>query len=147
MNTDPDETVHDSPKGWVADHIHDYVSSDGEQGHRWRGVETLLLTTRGRKSGKLRRTALIYGEVDGGYVVVASYGGSPRHPEWYLNLMAHPEVRVQVGPDVVDGAARTTTGEERSRLWTLMCGIWPDYDNYQKRTSREIPVVLIEVSR
>ena len=146
MESQSDETVHDSPKGWVAHHIDDYVSSGGEKGHRWRGVETLLLTTRGRKTGKLRRTALIYGKSGPDFVVVASYGGAPRHPEWYLNLVANPEVRIQAGPDVFDGVARTTTGEERSRLWEMMSQIWTDYPSYQKRTTREIPVVVIEIA-
>lgn len=139
-----DEKVHDSPKGWVAEHIRSYLESGGRRGHRWRGVNTLLLTTRGRKTGKLRRTALIYGEDGDRYLVVASMGGAPKHPEWYLNLTADPKVRVQVGKDEFDAVASTVAGDERSRIWKLMAEIWPDYDKYQKRTTRQIPVVVLE---
>jgi deazaflavin-dependent oxidoreductase (nitroreductase family) len=138
------EEIHDSPKGWVASHIDDYVKTGGRKGHRWNGADTLLLTTRGRKTGKLRRTALIYGTDGDAHVVVASYGGAPQHPEWYLNLAAEPRVTIQVGSEVSEGLARTARGEERSRLWAQMTGIWPDYDAYQHRTEREIPVVVIE---
>ena len=109
--------VHDSPTGWVADHIKSYVESDGEQGHVWNGVPTLLLTTKGRKSGELRRTALIYGEHDGTYLLVASQGGADKHPAWYLNLEANPEVHVQVGADRFSARARTATEQEKPELW------------------------------
>ena len=101
------EEVVDSPTGWVAKHIKEYVETGGEKGHTWQGVPTLLLTTRGRKTGKLRRTALIYGRSGDSYVVVASIGGAPKHPKWYLNLVANPEVELQVGPDLKSGRART----------------------------------------
>jgi deazaflavin-dependent oxidoreductase (nitroreductase family) len=120
------------------------VASDGKSGHQWSGVNTLLLTTRGRKTGKLRRTALIYGRDGDRFLVVASKGGSHQHPNWYLNLRDHPEVHVQVGADKFVAKARTAVGKERSRLWGLMAAIWPQYERYQKRTSREIPVVLLE---
>jgi len=139
-----DEEVVDSPTGWVAKHIKSYVESDGEEGHTWRGVPTLLLTTRGRRTGVLRRTALIYGRDGDRYLVVASIGGAPRHPMWYLNLVADPMVRLQVGPEIVSGRARTADEDERPRLWEQMAGIWPDYDRYQKRTDRRIPVVIID---
>jgi deazaflavin-dependent oxidoreductase (nitroreductase family) len=108
-------------------------------------VPTLLLTTRGRKSGKLRRTALIYGK-DGEerYLLVASKGGALEHPSWYLNLAAHPEVEVQVGADKFAARARTADAQEKPRLWQVMASIWPDYDGYQKNTSRDIPVVIVE---
>jgi deazaflavin-dependent oxidoreductase (nitroreductase family) len=138
------EEVFDSPVGWVAQHIRGYVESEGENGHHWRGVNTLLLTTRGRKSGKLRRTALIYGREGDDYVVVASKGGAQKHPEWYLNLTANPDVEVQVGGAKFSARARTVTFEEKPGLWRLMTSDWPDYDNYQKRTTREIPVVVLE---
>ena len=138
------EEVFDSPTGWVAQHIRGYVESDGEKGHHWRGVQTLLLTTRGRKSGKLRRTALIYGQDGDRYIVVASKGGAQEHPEWYLNLVANPEVRLQVGADKFTALARTATAEEKPALWHLMTSIWPDYDSYQGRTKREIPVIVLE---
>ncbi len=138
------EKIFDSPTGWVADHIHEYVETGGSRGHLWRGVPTLLLTTRGRKSGKLRRTALIYGRDGDHYVVVASRGGHPQHPAWYLNLVDNPAVQVQVGAEVFTAHARTATSEEKARLWPVMVSIWPDYENYQKSTDREIPVVVLE---
>ena len=141
----PQEKVTDSPTGWVAKHVHRYVETDGREGHEWRGVPTLLLTTRGRKSGKLRRTALIYGK-DGEerYLLVASKGGAPEHPSWYLNLTEHPEVEVQVGADKFAARARTAAAQEKPRLWQVMASIWPDYDGYQKKTGRDIPVVIVE---
>lgn len=138
------EEVVDCPTDWVNRHIRTYVESGGQTGHRWNGVPTLLLTTRGRKSGKLRRTALIYGRDDDGYVVVASIGGAPRHPSWFLNLEADPEVGLQVGPDVMQGQARITTGAERERLWAKMIEIFPKYDEYRQKTQREIPVVVLD---
>ena len=134
----------DSPTGWVAKHIRDYVETDGEKGHRWRGFPTLLLTTRGRKSGQLRRTALIYAREGESYLLVASLGGSPKHPLWYLNLVEDPEVTLQVGAELIRGRARTATAEERPRLWKKMAEVYPEYDNYQKKTDREIPVVIVD---
>lgn len=138
------EDVLDSATGWVAEHTRRYVETNGEEGHLWRGVNTLVLTTRGRKSGKLRRNALIYGRDGDHYVIVASKGGAPRHPMWYLNLMADPNVRVQVGADQFNARARTALPEEKARLWPLMVSIWPAYEDYQKKTSREIPVIILE---
>ncbi|GAB3171485.1 deazaflavin-dependent oxidoreductase (nitroreductase family) [Micromonospora palomenae] len=139
------EQVLDSPEGWVADHIRRYVETGGEQGHEWRpGVFTLLLTTRGRRSGKLRRTALIYGRDGDDYLVVASQGGAPQHPAWYLNLLADPEAEVQVGAETFAVRARTAGPEEKPRMWRTMTDIWPAYDGYQTRTDREIPVVVLE---
>lgn len=138
------EQVFDSPTGWVADHIRRYVESDGRNGHRWNGVDTLLLTTRGRRSGKLRRTALIYGRDGDRYVVVGSRGGAATHPQWYLNLRAEPEVEVQVGADKFRARAMVTAGAERDRLWQMMASIFPQYDQYRERTAREIPVVALE---
>jgi deazaflavin-dependent oxidoreductase (nitroreductase family) len=139
------EEVVDSPTGWVNKHIRQYVESGGTKGHEWRkGVPALLLTTRGRKSGVLRRSALIYGTDGERYYVVASNGGSPGHPAWYLNLTAEPTVEVQVGPETFTATARTAEGDERAELWSVMTALWPDYDNYQKRTERQIPVVVLE---
>jgi deazaflavin-dependent oxidoreductase (nitroreductase family) len=140
----PQDEVFDSPTGWVAQHIRDYVETGGRKGHRWRGVSTLLMTTRGRKSGKLRRTALIYGEDGDRYLVVASKGGARKHPSWYLNLLEHPEVELQVGAEKFPARARTATDEEKQRLWQLMTSIWPDYDQYQAKTERHIPIVIFE---
>jgi deazaflavin-dependent oxidoreductase (nitroreductase family) len=143
--TGADEEVIDSPEGWVARHIRRYLDSDGAKGHEWRpGVFTLLLTTRGRRSGKLRRTALIYGRDGDRYLVVASVGGSARHPAWYLNLVDHPEVEVQVGAERFPATARTASAEEKPRLWSLMTAIWPAYEGYQRKTRRDIPVVILE---
>ena len=139
------EQVLDSPEGWVADHIRRYVETDGAEGHEWRpGVYTLLLTTRGRRSGKLRRTALIYGRDGDDYLVVASQGGAPEHPAWYLNLLADPEVQVQVGAETFTARARTGGPEEKPRMWRTMTATWPAYDDYQRKTDREIPVVVLE---
>jgi deazaflavin-dependent oxidoreductase (nitroreductase family) len=138
------EQLSDSPVGWVSEHIQRYVDTDGEEGHIWNGVPTLLLTTRGRKSGEQRRTALIYGTDGDRYVLVASQGGAPTHPSWYLNLAADPQVDVQVKDDKFTARARTVSGEERARLWETMAAIWPDYNEYQTRTDREIPVVVLE---
>ena len=138
------EDVMDSPTGWVAEHIRRYIETDGRQGHEWRGVHTLLLTTRGRKTRKLRRTALIYGRDGDRYVVVASQGGAPAHPAWYLNLTADPQVQLQVGADRFTARARTADPDEKPRLWRTMAQIWPAYDSYQAKTAREIPVVILE---
>jgi deazaflavin-dependent oxidoreductase (nitroreductase family) len=141
---DPDERVTDSPTGWVAKHIQRYVESDGKSGHRWSGVDTLLLTTRGRSTGTLRRTALIYGRDRGRFIVVASNGGSKPHPDWYQNLAADPHVFVQVADERFEAVARTATPRQKPRLWRSMVSIWPEYENYQTRTTREIPVVILE---
>jgi len=139
-----DETPVDPQGGWVADHVRRYVASDGADGHQWRpGVPTLLLTTRGKRSGTARRTALIYGEHGDAYVVVASYGGAPQHPDWYVNLAADPEVVIQVGDRVMPGRAETVGAADRDDLWRLMASIWPAYDDYQAKTDRQIPLVRI----
>lgn len=144
--TNPHE-VHDSPSAWVAEHIQRYVASDGENGHEWRGAPTLLLTTLGRKSGEWHRTALIYGQDGDNYIIVASRGGHPHHPSWYLNLVANPEVRVQVNADKFTAQARPASPAEKARLWPLMTALWPDYDAYQAKTEREIPVVILTPER
>ncbi|WP_367132715.1 nitroreductase family deazaflavin-dependent oxidoreductase [Saccharothrix sp. HUAS TT1] len=135
----------DSPVDWVNEHIRKYVESGGAEGHEWQpGVFTLLLTTVGRKSGQPRRTALIYQPYGDAHVVVASYGGAPEHPAWYRNLSEHNSAEVQVRADVFTAKARTAVGEERARLWKLMTEVWPAYDDYAKKTDREIPVVVLE---
>jgi len=134
----------DSPSEWVADHIQRYVATNGEDGHMWRGVHCLLLTTTGRKSGVRRRTALIYGHFDSDYVVVASKGGHPTHPLWYTNILATPEVTLQVGADVFQATATTIPeGTEYDRTWQAMVEMWPDYAEYQTKTSRRIPLVRL----
>lgn len=144
MEHTSDTDVIDSPSGWVADHITEYVESGGEQGHHWNGTTTLLLTVTGRSSGLRRRTALIYVPDGDSYVVVASAGGAPDHPEWYKNLVANPDVEVQVGPEVFHAKARTADADERARLWPDLTAVWPDYDEYQKKTDREIPLVVLD---
>ena len=138
------EQVFDSPVGNVKGHIRAYVESNGAKGHIWRGLPTLLLTTRGRKSGKLRRTALIYGRHGANYLVVASDGGAPKHPNWYLNLVENPEVELQVGREKFAARARTATVEERMNLWPVMKKVFPQYERYQAKTGREIPLVILE---
>jgi deazaflavin-dependent oxidoreductase (nitroreductase family) len=135
--------VTDSPTSWVKEHIDEYLASDGAEGHIWRGAPTLLVTTTGRRSGERRRTALIYGRHGADYVIVASYGGSPKHPLWYLNLAADAKVTVQVNGEVFDAVAREATPAERAELWPQMAELWPDYDNYQANTDRVIPVVIL----
>jgi len=121
-----------------------YLATDGDDGHEWRGAHTLLLTTHGRRSGKPRTLPLIYGEDGDRLLIVASMGGAPRHPSWYLNLLADPNVEVQVKGDRFHATAHTAGPDERPRLWKTMTGVWPDYEQYQTRTSREIPVVVLE---
>jgi deazaflavin-dependent oxidoreductase (nitroreductase family) len=130
---------------WVREHMRRYVATDGADGMEWRGVPTLLLTMRGRRSGRLRRTPLIFGrDAEERPVIVASYGGRPKHPEWYLNLQANPEVTIQIGGEVSRARARTAEGEERERLWRMMAARFPSYDEYQAKTERRIPVVVLE---
>ena len=121
-----------------------YIASGGQDGHLWEGVTTLLLTTTGRRSGQTRTTPLIYGRDGDRYLVVASRGGAPKHPSWYENLAAQPLVQVQVMADRFKARARTATAAEKPVLWKTMAAIWPPYDEYQARTPREIPVVILE---
>lgn len=129
---------------WMIEHMDQYLATDGAEGHIWRGVPTLLLTTTGRRSGKPQMLPLIYGEDNGNYVIVASKGGTPNHPAWYLNLVARPQVDVQVAADKFTATARDATEEERPRLWDMMAKIWPQYNDYQAKTDRQIPVVVLE---
>lgn len=130
--------------GWIADHLKRYLATDGADGHLWNGVPTLLLTTTGRKSGAKQQLPLIYGKDGARYVIVASRGGAPDHPGWYKNLVAKPEVLLQVAAERFAARARNATGDERARLWQLMAKIWPAYEEYQAKTSRQIPVVVLE---
>jgi len=138
------EAITNSPTGWVAKHIESYLSSNGEQGHEWYGVNALLLTTRGRKSGQLRRTALYYGQDGDRYLLVASKGGADDHPNWYLNLSANPQVQVQIKDDRFPAIARTATAEEKPRLWKIVTELFPKYIEYQQNTQRDIPIVILE---
>jgi deazaflavin-dependent oxidoreductase (nitroreductase family) len=138
------EEIVDSPVKWVAKHIRRYVETDGKDGGLYQGMPTLLLTTRGRKSGKLYRTALIYGEDNGRYLLIPSNGGSSEHPSWYLNLSENPAVEVQVGADKFSARARIANTDEKPALWQIMTKIFPRYNTYQKQAGREIPVVILE---
>lgn len=130
------------------EHVERYRETGGEVGHEWQdGVYTLLLTTTRRRSGRQSTTPLIYGRDGDDYVVVASKGGAPAHPDWYRNLDAEPKVEIQVEDEVMTATARTVTGEERQRLWSMMADIWPDYDVYATKTDREIPVVVLTPER
>jgi deazaflavin-dependent oxidoreductase (nitroreductase family) len=127
------------------EHVRSYRETDGEVGHDWRkGSSVLLLTTTGRRSGEPRTTPLIYGRRGDDYLVVASKGGSPEPPAWYVNLREQPDVEVQVLGERFPARARTATAEEKPELWQEMVRHWPDYDSYQRRTDREIPVVVLE---
>lgn len=138
------ENVIDSPIAWVADHIKAYVDSNGEQGHDWNGTQVLLLSTKGRKSGDMRRCALIYGNDGDDFVIVASRGGDPNHPLWYLNLVADPKVTLQIKSEVFPATATEVTDPaEYERLWQLMLTHWPSYAEYQEKTSRRIPLVRL----
>jgi deazaflavin-dependent oxidoreductase (nitroreductase family) len=129
---------------WIAEHLKTYLATDGADGHIWRGVPTLLLTTTGRKSGKPLQLPLIYGKDGDRFVIIASRGGAPDHPGWYKNLAANPAVKVQVLADKFAARARTATGAERARLWQTMAAIFPPYEEYKAKTTREIPVVVLE---
>jgi proline iminopeptidase len=127
------------------EHVRRYRETDGEEGHIWKeGSTILLLTTKGRNTGKETTTPLIYGMDGENPVIVASQGGAPRHPGWYRNLSKNPEVEVQILGEQFRARARTAEGEERERLWRAMNEIWPHYDEYQQRTDRLIPVVVLE---
>ena len=126
------------------EHTQRYKETDGEVGHDWQGTQTLLLTTKGRKSGERRELPLIYAPWDDAYLIVASKGGADVPPAWYLNLEADPEVEVQVKADRFKAKARTATAEEKAAMWSTMTKEWPAYDDYQKKTDREIPIVVLE---
>lgn len=139
--------------GWMVDHANRYLSSGGSDGHMYKvtppglsemTVPSLLLTTTGRKSGEKFIFPLFYGEDGGNYFVIASKGGAPEHPGWYRNILADPVVEVQVGTKKLKVRARTADGAERTRLWKKSLDFWPPYADYQTKTQREIPVVVLE---
>jgi deazaflavin-dependent oxidoreductase (nitroreductase family) len=139
---------------WMRDHVHQYLSSGGAEGHMYtikspnvpeRSVPSLLLTTVGRKSGERFLFPLFYGRSGDGYFVVASKGGAPKHPIWYLNLLANPEVEIQVGTTKMQARARTASGSERAELWEQAIQVWPPYADYQRKAEgREIPIVVLD---
>ena len=134
------------PRPWFAEHVDRYLATDGEDGHDWNGRPTLLLTTRGRRSGEAHTLPLIYGRDGDRLLIVASRGGAPSHPSWYLNLLADPEVEVQVKGDRFHARAHPAGPDEKPRLWETMTTVFPDYAVYQTRTDRQIPVVILERS-
>lgn len=137
--------------GWIAEHVQLY-REDPDQGHMWDSapvggpglLPTLLLTTTGRKSGRTSVLPLIYKKVDAGWVIIASKGGAPAHPAWYLNLQAEPKCEIQVAHDHYRVKARTAEGDERESLWRQLAEIYPPYNDYQAATDRKIPVVVLE---
>ena len=125
-------------------HVERYLATNGEEGFHWRnGTEILILFTTGRRSGERRSHALIFREHEGSYLVVASKSGAPEPPAWFVNLAADPRVEVQIKGHRFPATARVATPEEKPALWAKMTEVWPDYDTYQARTDREIPVVIL----
>ncbi|GAA1331328.1 nitroreductase family deazaflavin-dependent oxidoreductase [Streptomyces sp. NBC_00257] len=133
-----------SPAQWVRDQVELFESSGGTEGTEMRGMPVIILTTRGAKSGKIRKTPLMRVEHDGKYAVVASQGGAPKHPVWYHNIVADPRVELQDGPLRQDMNAREATGEEKDLWWGRAVEAFPDYADYQQKTDRQIPVFVLE---
>jgi deazaflavin-dependent oxidoreductase (nitroreductase family) len=125
------------------DHIRAYRETGGEVGYLWNGAPTLLLTSTGRRTGEQRTSALIFARDGDDYLIVASKGGMPTHPMWYLNLQANPAATIQVKASEFGVVARTASADEKPRLWKIVTDVWPNYDVYQTRTDREIPVVVL----
>ncbi|WP_432010004.1 nitroreductase family deazaflavin-dependent oxidoreductase [Streptomyces cucumeris] len=133
-----------SPEKWVRDQVELIESSGGSDGTTLRGMPVVLLTTRGAKSGKIRKTPLMRVEHDGHYAIVASLGGAPEHPVWYHNVVADPRVELRDGPVRQDMTAREVTGDEKARWWERAVQAYPDYADYQRKTDRQIPVFVLE---
>jgi deazaflavin-dependent oxidoreductase (nitroreductase family) len=125
------------------DHIRAYRESGGEVGYLWNGVPTLLLTATGRRTGRKLTSPLIFARDGDDYLVVASMGGAPKHPQWYLNVQANPDAEIQVKDQTLAVVVRTASADEKPRLWKVVTEVWPNYDVYQTRTDREIPVVIL----
>jgi deazaflavin-dependent oxidoreductase (nitroreductase family) len=135
-----------SPAAWVRDQVEEYEGSGGTKGTTLldTGMPVVIVTNRGAKSGKVRKTPLMRVEHEGSYAAVASKGGAPEHPLWYYNLRAHPDVEVQDGPDKWEMTAREITGDERAAWWERAVAAYPPYAEYQEKTSRLIPVFVLE---
>jgi deazaflavin-dependent oxidoreductase (nitroreductase family) len=133
-----------SSQKWVRDQVEEIEGSGGTRGTVLRGVPVVIVTSVGAGSGKLRKNPVMRVEHDGAYAAVASKGGAPENPAWYQNLVDHPHVVVQDGPARGDYTARVVSGEERAEWWERAVAVWPDYDEYQTKTDREIPVFLLE---
>jgi len=129
------------------EHVRKYLETNGEIGYIWNGVPILVMTTIGHKSGSPRQHAIIFSRDGDNYVVIASRGGAPEHPKWYLNLSAHPRVQLQIKDKKIDAIARTAESPERERLWANAAKEWPNYDVYVTRTTRRIPVVVLKPLR
>lgn len=139
---------------FIKTHLRTYLESGGKEGHHWPSgikagegpttIPTLLLTAKGGKSGKKRILPLLYGKIGDDFILVASLGGAPNHPKWYLNLMANPEAEIQVATEHYRVRARNAEGEEREKIWSHMLTLFPVYADYQKKTTRQIPVVVLE---
>ena len=143
----PDQEDYEpSPAGWVRDQVELYESSGGTQGTTLRdtGLPVVIITNRGVRSGKLRKTPVMRVEHEGRYAAVASQGGAPTHPHWYYNFLANPSVEVQDGPDKQRMIAREVTGDERAQWWERAVAAYPPYAEYQQRTTRQIPVFVLE---
>lgn len=125
------------------EHVRQYEATGGKTGHDWNATSCLILHTLGRKTGTTRKYPLIYGRDGDDFVLIASKGGAPEHPGWYLNVLANPEVKIQVWDRVMSATARTGTAADKARVWPAMARQWPGYDDYQTKTQRDIPVVLI----
>lgn len=133
-----------SPSEWVRKQVDLYESSGGTEGTTMRGLPVVIVTSRGARSGKIRKTPLMRVEHEGSYAAVASQGGAPKNPTWYYNLLAHPEVEVQDGPATGRYVARELSGEEKSLWWDRAVAAFPDYADYQRKTERQIPVFVLE---
>ncbi|MBB1051191.1 nitroreductase family deazaflavin-dependent oxidoreductase [Dietzia sp. CW19] len=133
-----------SPSTWVRDQVEQYEKSNGASGSELSGMPVVIVTTVGKKSGKLRKTPLMRVEHDGSYAAVASLGGAPTHPVWYWNIKAHPHVEVRDKDRVGDFLAREVTGAERDLWWDRAVAVYPDYRDYQEKTERTIPVFVLD---
>lgn len=136
-----------SASEWARNQVETYESSGGTEGTTMRGKPVVILTTRGAKSGKIRKTPLMRVEHEGEYAVVASQGGAPSHPQWFHNLVADPHVELQDGPTKQPMTAREVTGDERATWWRRAVAAWPDYADYQTKTERTIPVFVLSPVR
>jgi proline iminopeptidase len=153
---DVDQTIRELEAGktpeWITEHVRIYRESGGAEGHLWDSsaagssglLPALLLTTVGRRSGEKRTSPLIYGTLGDAFIVIGSKGGADKHPRWYLNLLANPAVELQVGKDLFAARARVATGKERQQLWEQMLKVYPPYRDYQQKTKREIPVIVLD---
>ena len=133
-----------SPSDFVREQVDTYERSGGADGNTMGGKPVIILTTRGARSGKIRKTPLMRVEHDGRYAVVASMGGAPQHPVWFHNVVANPDVELQDGPNRKDYRAHEATADERAQWWDRAVEAWPDYAEYQTKTDREIPVFILE---